>query len=35
MRQDEQDVGNEEKDFRMSWQNILNNRQIAGDIEEN
>ena len=38
MLQDEQDVGNEETDFRtknlLSWQNILNNRQIAADIEE-
>ena len=37
-RQDEQDVGNEETDFRtknlLSWQNILSNRQIAADIEE-
>ena len=37
--QDEQDVENEETDFRtkdlLSWQNILNNRQIAADIEEN
>ena len=36
--QDEQDVGNEETDFRiknlLSWQNILSNRQIAADIEE-
>ena len=39
MLQDEQDVGNEETDFRikslLSWQNILSNRQIAADIEEN
>ena len=38
MLQDEQDVGNEEADFRiknlLSWQNILSNRQIAADIEE-
>ena len=38
MMQDKQDVGNEEKDFRiknlLSWQNILSNRQIAVDIEE-
>ena len=38
MVQDEQDVGNEETDFRiknlLSWQNILSNRQIAADIEE-
>ena len=38
MLQDEQDVGNEETDFRiknlLSWQNILSNRQIAADIEE-
>ena len=38
MLQDEQDVGNEETDFRIknlfSWQNILSNRQIAADIEE-
>ena len=37
MLQDEQDVGNEETDFRiknvLSWQNILSNRQIAADIE--
>ena len=36
--QDEQDVGNEEIDFRMknllSWHNILSNRQIAADIEK-
>ena len=36
--QDEQDVGNEETDFRiknlLSWQNILSNRQIAADIEK-
>ena len=35
---DEEDVGNEETDFRtknlLSWQNILSNRQIAADIEE-
>ena len=39
MLQDEQDVGNEETDFRiknlLSWQNILSKRQIAADIEEN
>ena len=38
MLQDEQDVGNEEADFRikklLSWQNILSNRQIAADVEE-
>ena len=38
MLQDEQDVGNEETDFRIKnllfWQNILSNRQIAADIEE-
>ena len=38
MLQDEQDVGNEEEDFRITnllfWQIILNNRQIAADIEE-
>ena len=38
MLQEEQDVGNEETDFRiknlLSWQNILSNRQIAADIEE-
>ena len=38
MLQDEQDVGNEETDFRiknlLSWQNILSNRQIAADIKE-
>ena len=38
MLQEEQDVGNEETDFRIknlsSWQNILSNRQIAADIEE-
>ena len=38
MLQDEQDVGNEETDFRiknlLSSQNILRNRQIAADIEE-
>ena len=38
MLQDEQDVGNEETDFRiknlLSWKNILSNRQIAADIEE-
>ena len=37
MLQDERDVGNEETDFRiknlLSWQNILNNRQIAADIQ--
>ena len=35
---DEQDVGNEETDFRIknlsSWQNILRNRQIAVDTEK-
>ena len=35
---DEQDVGNEETDFRIknlsSWQNILSNRQIAADTEK-
>ena len=34
----EQDVVNEERDFRiktlMSWQNILSNRQVATDVEE-
>ena len=38
MLQDEQDVGNEETDFRIKnllpWQNILSNRQTTGDIEE-
>ena len=38
MVQDEQDVGNEETDFRIKnllpWQNILSNRQTAADIEE-
>ena len=38
MLQDKQDVGNEEEDFRiinlLFWQIILNNRQIAADIEE-
>ena len=40
MLQDEQDVGNEETDFRiknlLSWKNILSNIQknIAADIEE-
>ena len=38
MLQDEQDVGNEETDFRiknvLSWQNILSNRQIAAGIEK-
>ena len=38
MLQDEQDVGNEETDFRIKnllpWQNILSNRQIAEDIGE-
>ena len=38
MLQEEQDVGNEEPNFRvkksLSWQNILSNRQIAADIEE-
>ena len=38
MLQDEQDLGNEETDFRiqnlLSWQNILSNKQTAADIEE-
>ena len=38
MLQDDQDVGNEEKDFRikdlLSWQNILSNRQITADMKE-
>ena len=38
MLQDEQDLENQETDFRiknfLSWQNILSNRQIAADIEE-
>ena len=38
MLQDEQDVGNEETDFRikklLSWQNILSNRQIVADENE-
>ena len=38
MLQDKQDVGNEEADFRiinlLFSQIILNNRQIAADIEE-
>ena len=38
MLQDEQDVGNEETDFRiknlLSWQIILRNRQIAADMQE-
>ena len=38
MLQDKQDVGNEEADFRiinlLFWHIILNNRQIAADIEE-
>ena len=38
MLQDEQDVGNEETDFRikdlLSWQNILSKRKIAAHIEE-
>ena len=38
MLQDEQNVGNEETDFRIKnllpWQNILSNRQIAEDIGE-
>ena len=38
MLHDEQDVVNEETDFRiknlLSWQNILSNGQIAADIEE-
>ena len=33
------DIGNEETDLRIKnvlpWQNILSNRQIAADIEEN
>ena len=37
MPQDEQDVGNEEIDFRiknlLSWQVILSNRQIVANIE--
>ena len=38
MLQDKQDVGTEEKYFRiknlLSWQNILSNRQIAAHVEE-
>ena len=37
MLQDKRDAGNEDTDFRikkLSWQNILSNRQIAADIEE-
>ena len=38
MLQEEQDVGNEEKNFRINnllpWQNILSNRQIAADTDE-
>ena len=38
MLQEEQDVGNDEIDFRIknlsSWQNTLSNRQIVEDIEE-
>ena len=38
MLQGEQDIGNEETDFRiknlLSWQNILSNKQIAGNTEE-
>ena len=38
MLQYEQDVGNEETDFRikylLSWQNVMSNRQIAADIKE-
>ena len=38
MLQDEWYVGNEETYFRikdlLSWHNILSNRQIAADIEE-
>ena len=38
MLQDKRDAGNEETDVRikklLSWQNILSNRQIAGDMEE-
>ena len=35
---DKPDIGNEETDFRiknlLSWQNILSNKQIAGNTEE-
>ena len=38
MLQEEQDVGNDEIDFRIknlsSWQNTLSDRQIVEDIEE-
>ena len=38
MLQEEQDVGNDETDFRIknlsSWQNTLSDRQIVEDIEE-
>ena len=38
MLQAEQNVGNEEIDFKIKsllfWQNILSSRQIAADIEE-
>ena len=38
MFQDEQELGNEETDFRiknlLSWKNTLSNRQITADIEE-
>ena len=38
MLQDEQDLVNEETDFRiqnlLSWQNILSNKQTAAYIEE-
>ena len=37
MLQDKWDEGNEDTDFRikkLSWQNLLSNRQIAADIEE-
>ena len=38
MFQDEQELGNEETDFRiknlLSWKNTLSNRQISADIEE-
>ena len=36
--EEKQGVGNEETDLRIKnvlpWQNILSNRQIAGEIEE-
>ena len=39
MLQDKQGVENEDTDFRIKnlllWQNILSNKQIAADIEEN